>query len=199
MVILLLYVDDMIITGDDPRGIFDLQVYLDEHFEMKDLGSLSYFLGCEVSSRSNGYYLSQAKYAYDFLARSGITDFTFNTTGSMFGTVGHRLKFSSQSSLILFGYFDANWTGHPTDHRSTIDVTSELLWLRWLLADMGVPQHSTTVVHCENCSAIQIAHNDVKDDKEEEDDEDGVEGAKSMQSVTSGSLHIMIYRYDMHT
>ncbi|XP_038882215.1 uncharacterized mitochondrial protein AtMg00810-like [Benincasa hispida] len=41
---------------------------------MKDLRPLSYFIGLQVSSCRNGYYLSQAKYAYDLLARLGITD-----------------------------------------------------------------------------------------------------------------------------
>ena len=39
----------IIITGDDKSGIYALQSYLSQHFEMKDLGSLSYFLGLEVS------------------------------------------------------------------------------------------------------------------------------------------------------
>ncbi|XP_038889079.1 uncharacterized mitochondrial protein AtMg00810-like [Benincasa hispida] len=42
---------------------------------MKDLGPLSYFLGLKVSSYSDGYYLSQKKYAFDLLTRSGIVDF----------------------------------------------------------------------------------------------------------------------------
>ncbi len=41
---------------------------------MKDLGSLSYFLDLEVSYDSDGYHLSQAKYAFDLLSRVGITD-----------------------------------------------------------------------------------------------------------------------------
>ncbi|KAA0035933.1 putative mitochondrial protein [Cucumis melo var. makuwa] len=57
IVLLLLYVDDMIITGDDLQVIFDLQCYLGKHFEMKDLG-FTYFLGLEISSLANGYYLS---------------------------------------------------------------------------------------------------------------------------------------------
>ena len=55
----------MIITGDDSAGIHSLQHFLSQHFDMKDLGTLSYFLGLEVTSSSDGYYLSQAKYAYD--------------------------------------------------------------------------------------------------------------------------------------
>jgi hypothetical protein len=72
--LLLLYVDDMIITGDDVQGIQDLKRFLGQHFEMKDLGPLSYFLGLEVSSSSDGYYLTQAKYTSDLISRAGITD-----------------------------------------------------------------------------------------------------------------------------
>jgi hypothetical protein len=64
----------MIITGDDTVGICNLQKNLCQQFEMKDLDSLIYFLGLEVSFDSNGYYLSQAKYASDLLSRAGITD-----------------------------------------------------------------------------------------------------------------------------
>ena len=80
IVLLLLYVNDMIIIGNDPHAISDLRHYLGQHFEMKDLGSLNYFLGIEVSRRSDGYLFSQAKYASDLLARSGITDSSTTST-----------------------------------------------------------------------------------------------------------------------
>ena len=64
----------MIITGNDTAGIRDLQKFLSQHFEMKDLGTLSYFLGFEVTSSSDGYYLSQAKYASDLLSKADLTD-----------------------------------------------------------------------------------------------------------------------------
>ena len=72
--LLLLYVDDMIITSDDVQGIKDLKRFLGQHFEMKDLGPLSYFLSLEVSSSSDDYYLTQAKYTFDLISRDGITD-----------------------------------------------------------------------------------------------------------------------------
>ena len=72
--LILLYVDDMIIPGDDFADIRSLQYFLSQHFEMKDLGTLSYFLGLEVTSSSDGYYLSQAKYASDLLSKAGIID-----------------------------------------------------------------------------------------------------------------------------
>ena len=64
----------MIITEDDSVDIYSLQHFLSQHFEMKDLGTLSYFLGLEVTSSSNGYYLSQAKYASNLLSKVDIID-----------------------------------------------------------------------------------------------------------------------------
>ena len=63
----------MIITWDDQFGISDFKNFLHQQFEMKDLGSLSYFLGLEVSSSSTGYFLFQAKYAYDLLSCAFMT------------------------------------------------------------------------------------------------------------------------------
>jgi hypothetical protein len=66
---LLLYVDDMLISGDDSKYIAFAKAHLNEQFLMSDLGPLSYFLRIEVSSTSNGIYLSQEKYIQDLLAR----------------------------------------------------------------------------------------------------------------------------------
>ena len=71
---LLFYVDDMIITGDDLSGIQELKDFLSHNFEMKDLGHLCYFLGLEITSSDDGFYLTQAKYTSDLLSRAGLTD-----------------------------------------------------------------------------------------------------------------------------
>ena len=47
------------------------------------------------------------------------------------------------------------------EYRALVDTTSELLWLRWLLTDLGVSTSSATPLYCDNQSAIHIAHNDV--------------------------------------
>src|SRR5436190_18199865 len=61
IVILILYVDDMVITGSDSAAISSLKQHLQFEFEMKDLGFLRYFLGIEVAYSSCGYLLSQQK------------------------------------------------------------------------------------------------------------------------------------------
>jgi len=72
--LLLLYVDDMLITGDDAEHISLVKRHLSQQFQMTDLGPLSYFLGIEFSRSDKGYYISQSKYIQDLIARSGITD-----------------------------------------------------------------------------------------------------------------------------
>jgi hypothetical protein len=71
--LLLLYVDDMIITGNDSEYIAFVKARLSEQFLMSDLGPLRYFLGIEVSSTSDGIYLSQEKYIQDLFAHSSLT------------------------------------------------------------------------------------------------------------------------------
>jgi hypothetical protein len=74
IILILLYVDNMIIIGDDISGIRALQSFLSQNFEMKDLGTFSYFLGLEVTLSNDGYYLSQAKYVFDLLFQAGLID-----------------------------------------------------------------------------------------------------------------------------
>jgi hypothetical protein len=72
--LLLLYVDDMLITGDNSEHISHVKQHLSKEFQMSDLGPLSYFLGIEVQQTQKGFYLSQSKYIQDLLDRSGLTD-----------------------------------------------------------------------------------------------------------------------------
>lgn len=59
----LVYVDDIIICGNDTAALASFKQYLGHCFHMKDLGPLKYFLGIEVtrSSESSGWFLSLSK------------------------------------------------------------------------------------------------------------------------------------------
>jgi hypothetical protein len=73
-IVLLLYVNDMIITGDDPEYIAFVKAHLSNQFLMSNLVPLRYFLGIEISSTIEGFFLSQEKYIQDFLDRASLTN-----------------------------------------------------------------------------------------------------------------------------
>uniref|UniRef100_A0A2N9HB99 Integrase catalytic domain-containing protein n=1 Tax=Fagus sylvatica TaxID=28930 RepID=A0A2N9HB99_FAGSY len=82
------------------------------------------------------------------------------------GTLFHGLHFSSQSSLTLQAYSDADWAGDPTDRRSTTGYCfllgdSLISWRSKKQSDLGIDCSTAVPIHCDNRSAIQIAHNDV--------------------------------------
>ncbi|GJV61904.1 retrovirus-related pol polyprotein from transposon TNT 1-94 [Tanacetum coccineum] len=71
---LLVYVDDLILTGNNETMLTSFTTHLNREFAIKDLGDLRYFLGLEVSYTDDGLFLSQAKYAKDILTRAYLLD-----------------------------------------------------------------------------------------------------------------------------
>ena len=63
----LIYVDDLIITGNNSDSIALLKKNLQLQFPIKDLGKLKYFLGIEMATSSKGLFLNQRKYIMDLL------------------------------------------------------------------------------------------------------------------------------------
>ena len=72
MAVLLLYVDDIIITASATTLLDDLIGSLKKEFQMTDLGTLYYFLGIEVQSLHDGLFLCQQKYVSDLLECVGM-------------------------------------------------------------------------------------------------------------------------------
>ena len=69
--LLIVYVNDMIVTGSNPIKIKKFRSYLAKEFEMKDLCALKYFLGMEVSQSKQSLFLLQWKCTLDFFVEIG--------------------------------------------------------------------------------------------------------------------------------
>ena len=70
MLYLLIYVDDILLTGSSPSAITDIIHSLQTTFAVKDLGNLTYFLGVEALRCPEGMYLTQRKYIVELLHKS---------------------------------------------------------------------------------------------------------------------------------
>nr|GFB32858.1 hypothetical protein [Tanacetum cinerariifolium] len=69
----LVYVDDVLITGNSEEEIINLKHALDKKFTIKDLGLAKYFLGIELCCTPTGTHLNQRKYIVDLLYDVGLT------------------------------------------------------------------------------------------------------------------------------
>ena len=74
LAVVLVYVDDLIITGDDKDEIQQTRSNLSIRFQMKELGELKHFLGLEVERSDKGIFLGQQKYARDILQKFGLEE-----------------------------------------------------------------------------------------------------------------------------
>eukprot|EP00261_Vitis_vinifera_P038895 XP_019080138.1 PREDICTED: uncharacterized protein LOC109123774 [Vitis vinifera] len=72
MTILIVYVDNIILIGDDTGEVERLKKVLATEFEVKDLGQMRYFQGMEVARSRKGISISQRKYVLDLLTETGM-------------------------------------------------------------------------------------------------------------------------------
>jgi hypothetical protein len=70
--VILLYVDDLLITGDDDYEISRLQAALANEFEMTDLGTAQNYLGAEFEYHSSGIFVHQKSYIKRMLEKYGL-------------------------------------------------------------------------------------------------------------------------------
>ena len=90
---------------------------------------------------------ADADWAGDPTNRHSTTDYCFLLGSSLI------LWRSKKQSVVARSNTEA-------EYRALTDATSKLLWLCWLLIDMGVPQTTSTPIYYDNRTAIHIAHND---------------------------------------
>ncbi|KAK2985412.1 hypothetical protein RJ640_007354 [Escallonia rubra] len=136
---LIVYVDDIIVTGNDSNEKEALRKYLAKEFEIKDLGKLKYFLGIEVARSKEGIFVSQQKYVLDLLEE----------------TVIWRSK---KQPVVARSSSEAEF-------RSMAQDICELLWLKITLKDLKIKLETPKKLYCDNKSAINIAHNPVQYDR----------------------------------
>ena len=73
--IIVMYVDDILITGSTLASISFIKTALHEAFEMSDLGLLRQFLGLEITQGFDGIMVTQYKYDSDLLINFNMADF----------------------------------------------------------------------------------------------------------------------------
>eukprot|EP00253_Pinus_taeda_P019658 PITA_19658 len=182
LIILVLYVDDLILTGSDPNLINHVKSSLKKKFEMTDLGHLHYFLGLQVL---------QSKEGIPFPSPSMLVIFFVIFTWKNFG-----IHYSAKATPLLVGFTDSDWAGDPDDRKSTagyvftlgsgpitwackkqaaislssaeaeyrgaVEASKEALWLRQILSELGFEQQHPTTLWCDNQSAIQLCKDPVQ-------------------------------------
>lgn len=93
---LLIYVDDIIVTGSNTKFLEAFIKQLNVVFSLKDLGELHYFLGIEVQRDAGGLYLKQSRYIHDLLKKfkmeKSSTCTTPMVTGKQFTVEGEKME-----------------------------------------------------------------------------------------------------------
>ena len=69
---MLIYVDDLLITGNDLQLIKESQNILQQNFKIKDLGELRYFLGIKFLRSNKGILMTQRKYILELILEWGL-------------------------------------------------------------------------------------------------------------------------------
>lgn len=70
--IILVYADNLLITGSDSKLIQEAKDTLNNNFKMKDLGELKYFLGIAFARSFKGILMNQRKYALKLISECGL-------------------------------------------------------------------------------------------------------------------------------
>lgn len=112
---LLVYVDDIVLTGNSPTHCQFLVKQLSSQFAIKDLGPLHYFLGLEVHRSPTSLFLSQAKYTSDVLTR--------------FNMIDAQPTASPEASTKLDN-FSGEPLPDPSSYRSMVGALEYLTWTR---------------------------------------------------------------------
>ena len=94
---LLLYVDDIVITGSSQELISGIILKLKQEFPITDMGKLHYFLGIKVEYNKMGVLLTQKQYATEIISRAGMSECKpvstpVDVNSKLSANIGDRIK-----------------------------------------------------------------------------------------------------------
>ncbi|XP_042511728.1 uncharacterized mitochondrial protein AtMg00810-like [Macadamia integrifolia] len=95
---LIVYIDDIVITGNNDEEISNLKVLLAAKFETKDLGPFRYFLRIEVARSNRGIFIFQRKYVLDLFSEIGMLGCKLEDAPM---EVNHQLSNAMGDSLLI--------------------------------------------------------------------------------------------------
>ncbi|KAH9800493.1 retrovirus-related pol polyprotein from transposon RE1 [Citrus sinensis] len=144
LLLVLVYVDDIIITGSSPQLVQQAIINFQSAFALKDLGALNYFLGVQVLYNKSGIHFSQSKYITDLLAKVHMQDNTPCSTPMLSG--------------VAFTKADGEPFSDVTLYRSTIGALQYATLTRpeivFSVNELSQFLSSSTVTHWQACKRI---------------------------------------------
>ncbi|GKA60702.1 ribonuclease H-like domain-containing protein [Tanacetum coccineum] len=146
---LLVYVDDIVLTGNNINEINNVKKFLSSKFKIKDLGELKYFLGIEVLKTDKGGLCLLAKC---HVTRRSVSGYCVFFNGCMVSWKSKKQATLSKSSA-------------EAEYRSMTAATCELIWVVNILKYLKVTNLLPAKLFCDNSAAIQIAANPVMHEK----------------------------------
>ncbi|CAL9022501.1 unnamed protein product [Prunus brigantina] len=105
-IFLLLYVDDIVVTGSDSTHLQRFISLLSAHFDIKDLGPLSYFLGLQVLHKDGTLHIHQLKYAHDLLNKANL--------------LNSKPASTPLATKVLLSVSDGALLSNPTEYRELV-------------------------------------------------------------------------------
>jgi hypothetical protein len=106
IMVITIYVDDLIVGGDNEKEVEHVKRLLKQKFDMKDLGELKFFLGIEVIRTPEGIWLLQRQYALDMLSKYGMVgckpiSVPLNQNGKLNADAGEVLEDATMYKKIV--------------------------------------------------------------------------------------------------
>ncbi|KAL0313853.1 UNVERIFIED_CONTAM: Retrovirus-related Pol polyprotein from transposon RE2 [Sesamum angustifolium] len=173
-----LYVDDLIYTGNNEKMIQDFKEDMMKTFEMSDLGLMHFFLGIEINQEKEGIFICQRKYTETLLKKFKMESCKTVTTplvtgekyqkedgsqkvdGSIYRSLIGSLLYLTATDQILCSpqvCYQAE-----AEYIAAAATSNQAIWLRRILEDIGEKQEEHTTIYCDNKSAIAITKNPVQ-------------------------------------